>query len=510
MGLLGLYSSYGASPISDPSTPSTPSASYSDTSEQDASILQGIGLTIYNNDFALVKDFVKLDLKDGFNKASYEGATMSVEPASVVLQPIFGDENDDYRHEVDDYKPRILITEQSYRNDVLSPAYMLSLFEGKTIDFLIQTEEGEREVVSGKVIRSGYEVGGASQDPIIEVEGKLRFGVPGVPLFPSLGDDTLLKPRLEWQVFSSQPFQGHARLSYLTRGLSWLASYNLVLPEKGDLANITGFVTISNNSGRDFQDASLDLMAGDVNRVSSPMYAKGGGNSRSPMMAEAMDFQGVTQKSFDEYHLYTLPTAVTLRDKEVKQVEFVSAQNVMVKTIYRVVGQELYSGAFYEAPDVTLTSPTHVSVVRRIENCDSNLLGIPLPAGVLRLYRKDGDTIQFVGENSINHTPKNERIEVVTGSAFDVMAKRVRTHFEVSNVQYLGNRNMTETFEYTLKNRKQERVTVNIVDYLRGPNWTITAESHPHKKTSATEVQWDVQVEADSEVKVTYTVEYKW
>jgi hypothetical protein len=474
--------------------------------------VEGPSLTIYNSDFALVKDSIGLKLSEGFNSVSYDSATMSLEPTSVVLDPVFpGDEQTDYRYEEDDYYPNIIVAEQSYRNDVLSPSYMLSLFEGKSLEFLFIDRDGQRNTVLGKVVRSGYQGGGAFTDPIIEVDGKLRFGLPGTALFPSLGEDTLLKPRLEWKIYSSQPFKGKANLTYLTGGLSWQASYNLLLPEKGDLANLVGWVSIDNKSGRSFENSAISLMAGEVHRA-DVQGARNRMMLQKAMMSESMAPPGeVTQRSFDEFHLYTLPREVTLRDKELKQVEFLSADNLMVQTIYRYVGNPLYNGGgFYSDPDVTLTSPENVSVVRRIYNSESNQLGLPLPAGILRLYRKDGNSVQFVGEDRIEHTPKNETIEVVTGKAFDVLVKRLRTNFEVGGVQYLGRHSMVESFEFTIKNRKDESVTVNIIEYLRGPSWEVTAQSHEHKKTSATEVQWDVKVEADSEQKLTYTVKYTW
>jgi hypothetical protein len=230
------------------------------------------------------------------------------------------------------------------------------------------------------------------------------------------------------------------------------------------------------------------------------------------MSAGALSEAGVvTQKAFDEFHLYTLPGPVTLRDRESKQVEFLSAQNLKVSTIYRYAGSELYNGGgFYEDPNVTLNSAENVSVVRKIVNSESNYLGKPLPAGTLRFYRKDGQDIQFIGEDSIKHTAKNETVEVVTGKAFDVLVKRVRTSFNVEPAGYLAQRKMTESFEFTIKNRKGEDVVVNVVEYFRGPNWEIKGQSHTHRKTSAAEVQWDVPVGKDSEEKLTYVVEYSF
>jgi hypothetical protein len=277
------------------------------------------------------------------------------------------------------------------------------------------------------------------------------------------------------------------------------------------LGDLVGWVSIGNQSGRDFLDSKVELMAGQVNKVSSARFKGHAVPMASHMLAEEGMGGAVTQKAFDEFYLYSLPGKVSLRDKETKQVEFLRANNLTVKTIYRYSGQELFFGGnFMESPDVTLGAPHNVSVIRKIENSESNQLGISIPAGTFRVYRQDGQGVQFVGEDSINHTSKSEAIEITTGQAFDVLVKRVRTIYEVGNIHYIGHRNMTEGFEFTIKNNKEEDVTVNVIEYLRGPNWTITQESHKHRRTSATEVQWDVLVGANSEVKLIYRVDYKW
>src|SRR5665213_2601179 len=212
-------------------------------------------LTIYNQNFAVVRDTVPLDLKAGANAVIYSGATAQVEPDSVILRDPTG-------------KHSLQILEQNYRNDPVSQELLLSLFEGKTIDFeKMRTRDNTQtnELIPGKIIRSGYVLGGAAQQPIIEVNGKLQFSLPGQPLFPDLGDDTILKPAFNWLLQSDSAGKFDAEVGYVTGGFDWSASYNLVSPEKGDLVDLVGWITMNNNSGKTFENAKIKLMAGDVN-----------------------------------------------------------------------------------------------------------------------------------------------------------------------------------------------------------------------------------------------------
>ncbi len=220
-----------------------------------------------------------------------------MEPTSVILLKNGGGE--------------LKIREQSYRNDVLSNAYLLSLFEGKPIDFMHESADGTRTVFGGMVVRSGY--GGG--EPIIQVGGKMRFGLPGVPLFPDLGSDTLLKPRLEWDIYSPEGYKGLATVSYLSRGMGWQASYNLVIGI--GRAGLSGWVSVVNNTGRDFLQADVNLLAGEVKRdldLRHQIYAEA-----ALYEAPAGGVGKVERKAFDEYHLYTLPGKIRLRNKETKR-----------------------------------------------------------------------------------------------------------------------------------------------------------------------------------------------
>ena len=457
-------------------------------------------LTIYNQNFAVVRDTVPLDLKAGVNDVRYTDATAQVEPDSVILRDPTG------RHSLQ-------ILEQNYRNDPVSQALLLSLFEGKTIDFQrmrLKDNTQTPELIPGKIIRSGYVPGGNSEQPIIEVNGKLQFSLPGEPLFPDLGDDTVLKPTLNWLLQSDKSGKFDAEVGYITGGFSWEADYNLVSPEKGDRVDLVGWVTMSNNSGKTFRDAKIKLMAGDVNRIQPRvMTAMPAGG----MLAEQNFARPpVTEKAFDEFHLYSLARPTTLRDHETKQVEFVHAEHVVAPTIYvydgALMGFRFYGG-LNESPNYGTQCNKKIRVMREFVNSDTNHLGIALPAGKMRFYRRDADgQLEFVGEDRIDHTPRNETIRVTTGNAFDLVGERKQTSFHVDT----GDKWMNESFEIKLRNRKKDQpVEIRVVEHLyRWSNWEITQKSDEFTRKDSQTIEFRVPVKPDQERTITYTVHYSW
>jgi hypothetical protein len=455
-------------------------------------------LTIYNQNFAVVRDTVPLNLQSGVNDVRYTDATAQVEPDSVILRDPTGNHS-------------LQILEQNYRNDPVTQELLLSLFEGKTIDFetlRLKDNTQVREIVPGKIIRSGYVPGGEPEQPIVEVDGKLQFSLPGQPLFPDLGDDTVLKPTLNWLLQSDKPGKFDAEVGYITGGFSWSASYNLVSPEKGDIVDLVGWITMNNRSGKTFHDASIKLMAGDVNRIQPQTFTAGFGGAYRLAMAE--NAPAVTEKAFDEFHLYSIARPTTLRDRETKQVEFVHAEQVVAPTIYvydGAPGYRFYGGLNYEQGYGT-EGNKKVQVMREFVNAETNHLGIALPAGKLRFYRRDTDgQLQFVGEDQIDHTPRNETIRVTTGNAFDLVGERKQTSFRVDT----GDKWMDESFEIKLRNRKTEPVEIRVVEHLyRWSNWDITQKSDDFTKKDSQTIEFRVPVKPDEEKTVTYTVHYSW
>ncbi len=457
-------------------------------------------LTIYNQDFAVVRDTVPLDLKSGVNNVRYADATARVEPDSVILRDPAG------KHSLQNW-------EQNYRNDPVTQELLLSLFEGKTVDFetlRFKDNTQVREIVPGKIIRSGYVPGGGSEQPIIEVNGKLQFTLPGTPLFPDLGDDTVLKPTLNWLLQSDKPGKFDAEVSYITGGFTWEADYNLVSPEKGDTVDLIGWVTMNNHSGKTFRDAKIKLMAGDVNKIqpqNMPMGGVGGGAYR---LALADAAPAVTEKAFDEFHLYSLARPTTLLDRETKQVEFVRATDVKAPVIYVYDGSSDYRfyGGLIQDRGYGTQCNKKVRVMREFVNAETNHLGIALPKGKLRFYRRGADgQMEFVGEDMIDHTPRNETIRVTTGNSFDLVGERKQTNFRVDT----SDKWLDESFEIKLRNRKREPVEIRVVEHLyRWSSWDITAKTDEFKKTDSQTIEFRVPVQPDEERTVTYTVHYSW
>jgi hypothetical protein len=458
-------------------------------------------LTIYNQNFAVVRDTVPLDLKAGANSVRYAGATAQVEPDSVILRDPAG-------------KYSLQILEQDYRNDPVSEPLLLSLFEGKTIDFektRMKDNTEVRELIPGKIVRSGYVPGGEAQSPIIEVNGKLQFALPGQPLFPDLGDNTILKPAFNWLLQSGQAGAFNAEVGYVTGGFDWSASYNLVSPEKGDLVDLVGWITMKNESGKTFENAKIKLLAGDVNKIqpmNRPMAMSFARRSIGGMMEK--DEAAVTEKAFDEFHLYSIARPTTLLDRETKQVEFVHAEKMFAPTIYVYDGATGYR--FYglnTSQGWGQTDNKKVIVQREFKNAETNQLGIALPAGKLRFYRRDDDgQLQFVGENTIDHTPRNETVRVTTGNAFDLVGERKQTNFHVDT----GDKWIDESFEIKLRNRKKDAaVEIRVVEHLyRWSNWNVTAQSDEFTKKDAQTIEFRIPVKPDEERTVTYTVHYSW
>lgn len=453
-------------------------------------------LTIYNQGFAVVRDTVPLDLKAGITEARFSGMTAKAETDSVILRDPAG-------------KVKFQILEQAYRNDPVSSGLMLQLNEGKSIGFEIREPNKPNRIVQGKIVRSGHQAGGQSQQPIIEVDGNLRFSLPGEPVFPALGDDTILNPTLTWTINSAEAATFNAELAYVTGGLNWQADYNIVAAEKDEMIDIVGWVTFKNQSGTAFKEAKVKLMAGDVNKVQTQP-------ARTRMKAMAMDMsvmeeKTVTEKSFDEFHLYTIARPVTLRDQETKQVEFLRSSGVKAPKIFIYDGATMGYGAWnYYRGEGDYGVPTNkkVWVLREFKNSKENKLGMPLPKGRLRFYSQDDDgSLQFTGENQIDHTPKDETVRVYVGNSFDLVGERRRTDYKVDS----ANQWLEETFEIKVRNRKKEPVEIRVVEHLtRFDNWELKEKSADFRILNSHTIEFPVTLKPDEEKIVTYRVSYTW
>jgi hypothetical protein len=495
-------------------------------------------LTIYNQDFAVARTQVDLDLHQGLNEVTTNQVTTQLEPDSVVLRDPLA---------APSAKRTFHIVEQNYDAGVVTQEWLLRKYEGKTIDFQVSNGgfvDGRfvpGPTVQGKIVRAPQQEGQFNQynqynqriqnQPLIEVDGKLQFQIPGTPLFPASTDGLLMKPTLRWQIDSEKAQKLSAELAYITGGLSWEATYNVVAPNAGDAAgkvaaadasadekaDLIGWVTIHNQSGTDFPQARIKLMAGDVAKIKPRNIGPTAGVVYQAIDGAAL-YPGpqVTQKAFDDFHLYDLNRTVSLRDGEIKQVQFLEASGVALSRSYLYDGaaenrQPIanYGGNLIQQQNYGLSSDnTKVQILGEFKNTQSNHLGIPLPAGRIRLYRRDADgQMEFVGESIINHTPTEDTVKINTGSAFDVKGSRRQTDFSTDQ----GRRLLEETFEIKLTNQKPEPINVSVLEHLyRGDNWEIMHQSAEYTKLDSHTIQFPIQVPAKGEATLTYSVHYSW
>ena len=478
-------------------------------------------LTVYNQNFAVVKEQRTLKLSKGENELRVTDITAHLEPDSVILRDM---------KDADAIK----ILEQNYESDPLSEGLLLRKSEGKVIDFETTIPQtNEKKIIKGKILRSGYvphtsayqrygyQYAAAQQmyaspqgggQPIVEVDGKIQFGLPGKPIFESLDPKAFLKPTLLWLLWTKNSGKHDTEFSYLTGGLRWEATYNAVAPEQGDVFDLIGWVTLENMSGKDFENAAVKLMAGDVARVQPERYrAVLSGAMEEP----ASQPQAVSERAFEEYHLYTLPRPVTLLDREIKQVEFIRAANVPAKRIYVYDGFKIderyryysYYDRRQEPQYGTLCNPK-VWVMLEFKNSKESNLGMALPKGKVKLYRRDIDgRNEFIGEDEIDHTPKDETVMLYTGNAFDIVGERRQTNFKINTSQNW----MDESFEIKLRNHKKDEVEVRVIEHLyRWITWDITAKSMDFSKKDARTIEFHKKIPADGETVITYTVHYTW
>jgi hypothetical protein len=482
---------------------------------------EAAALTIYNQSFAVVRQTLPLDLKSGTNQLEITDITSHLEPDSVILRDLKSGRD-------------LRILEQNYRSDVASQGRLLALYEGKTIEFLVPDKDCNRKLMPGKIIRSGYTphyqayntydqqyyqaqqayVAAGNGEPIIEIDGKLQFGLPGQPIFPALSSDTILKPTLSWLLQSDRPGNTNAEFSYVTGGMSWHADYNVVAPVSGNLLDIVGWVTLDNQTGKTFPSAHIKLMAGDVNKLVQPGMGGPISGSADMVRMEAAA-PAVTERSFDEYHLYTLERPTTLYDRETKQVEFVRAAGVPSQRIYVYDGVKIDQNyrnypmeSIRDMENFGIQSNTKVWAMVEFKNSKENHLGLPLPKGRVRFYRRDTDgQLEFTGENLIDHTPGDETVRLYTGNVFDAVGERKRTSYHIDrNARWVD-----ESFEIKLRNHKKEPMEIRVVEHLyRWSNWDVPRTSDPFNKLDSKTIEFRVKIPPDGEKVLTYTAHYSW
>ncbi len=446
---------------------------------------QTVAVTIYNNDLALVKDQRKLILKAGLNKLALRDVSAQIRPETALLRSLSNPGS-------------LLLQEQNFDFDLLTPAKLLEKYVGKTVS-IVKTNP-----VTGLETSEQATVLSANNGVVLKIGNHIETGVPGRIIYDEVPANLRDRPTLVTQLTNKVTTEQTIELSYLTGGLGWKADYVAELSPKEDSVDLSGWVTLTNTSGATYQNAKLQLVAGDVNRAKENLQPATAMMMRKNAMADAAT--PMAEESLLEYHLYTLDHPTTIAENQTKQVALLSVSNIPVRKELVLRGADYY----YQSQYGELGTKVKVGVFVEFDNKEAAHLGMPLPKGILRVYKKDNaGNAQFVGEDNIDHTPKNETVRLKLGESFDVTADKKQTDFNVLPRPTKTNNLYESAYEITLKNAKKEHVTVSVQEPISG-DWKIISESNPHVKANSQLAIWKIEIPAEGTATLTYRVQVKY
>ncbi len=463
-----------------------------------------VALTVYNQNFGLVRDQREMEFTEGRNTVVVEDVAGQLDRTSVHFKSLTAPET-------------VAVREQNYRYDLIQPNTLLEKSVGKQITLSQVFEDGQVRQIQGTLLASGVAVPNYSPQTVYSDPGMVIQTAAGEIVLRPAGEVTLhemppgliTRPQLVWLTDCTQPGSHEVEISYMTGGVTWSADYVAVMNATDTAIDLTGWVTLNNHSGAAYENATLQLVAGDVRRspdtvevrLEEALFAGAAASfaTAAPQFAE--------EKLF-EYHLYSLDGTTTVRNNEQKQMTLLSANDVPARKrfvydgrrsfwgigSYRYLPGEHYDTSDYQKINITLL------VENRLPG-----LGIPLPKGRMRLFKADMQgRLQFVGEDSIDHTPRDETLKLYVGDAFDLVGEHRRSDFK-----RLSKKQVEERFEITLRNRGESPVEIVIVEHLWA-DWEIINRTHPYVKADAQTVEFPVAIAPGVEVKVSYTVRTRW
>lgn len=439
---------------------------------------ESVSITVYNQNFGLVREIRTLDLARGLVDLEFADVASGIQPETVHIRPLGG--------------PGMRVLEQNYQYDLLNPEKLLEKYVGRTVTvYRTNPLTGIDEARAAEVVS----VNGGT---ILRIDGELTFGYPGRFGFPELPDNLIARPTLLWKLDAAGTTQ-RVEVSYLTRNLNWKADYVMVLADDERSAGLTGWVTLVNQSGATYDGARLQLVAGDVQRVSD--IDQGAIRARMMQEAVAAPSAGFTQDAFFEYHLYTLQRPADVVNNEQKQVVLLEAPSFEVRKELVFHGSSHYFRGQYGE----VAANQKVGVYLDFRNSERAGLGMPLPRGIVRVYKRDASGAQqFVGEDRIDHTPRDEEVRIKMGEAFDVVADRRQMDYTVIS------RCVSESaWQIDVRNHKDEAVTVTLVEPAGG-DWEIVSSSHPATRVDQGTFTFEPSVAARGSVRVEYRVRVRW
>jgi len=427
-----------------------------------------ISLTVYNSDLGLVTEVRNLRIASGKSEVRLSDVPSQIDPTSVHFKSLTAPD-------------RVAILEQNYQFDLVSPAKLMERYIdqkikvvsslGKTYEGILMSHDG-----SNIVLNTGGNI----------ITLRLTDNLQNIE-FPSLPQGLITKPTLVWLADNRGPKEQQCQISYMTGGIRWHAEYVAVLDQDEKSLNLGAWVSLDNRSGASYENAKLKLIAGDVNRVDARPQRSYDRMAKSSLAEAAPQFE---EKAFFEYHLYTLQRRATVADNEIKQVALFPNTDVKIKKVY------IYDGAY---------NAKNVRVNLEFRNDKASGLGMALPAGKVRTYKRDSDgTQQFIGEDMIGHSPKDEKLRVFLGNAFDLVGERSQKDYKRIN-----DRTQEQTIEVKLRNHKDESAEIVVVEHLSG-DWKITQNSHKYQKKDASTIEFVIPVARDGETVLNYTYRSKW
>ncbi|HRK77374.1 MAG TPA: DUF4139 domain-containing protein [Thiobacillus sp.] len=444
---------------------------------------QGVAVTIYNDNLALVKDARRVGLARDFNRLAWREVSAQMRPETAQLRNVSSPAG-------------FRLLEQNFDFDLLTPQKLLEKYIGREVG-VIRTHPA-----SGAETRETAKVLAANGGVVLKFADRIETGMPGRLAFAGVPDTLRDKPTLVISLNSPSAGVQDLELSYLTGGLSWRADYVAELNAADDRMDLNGWVTLTNQSGAAYPNAKLQLVAGDLNRVRDAQPVP---RATMAMAAKTADAAEMQQESLFEYHLYTLQRPTTLAENQTKQVALMSTGRVPLKKAFLLEGAAYY----YSGQHGELGQKIKVGVFVEFDNKGEGL-GVPLPRGVVRVYKKDSQgNAQFVGEDRIDHTPKNETVRLKLGDAFDVTADRKQTDFRKLAGTGRTNYVFESAYEIVLKNAKPEAVIVTVREPMPG-DWTMLSESQPHTKATAGTAEWRVPVPAEGRATLNYRVRVRY
>jgi len=454
---------------------------HAQTEEQRSTLAdqQEVAVTIYNENLALVKDQRKVPLKRGASSLAFRDVSARMRPETALLRSVSAPGS-------------VTVVEQNFDFDLLTPQKLLEKYVGRTVGIIrTNTATGQETTEQAQVLS-------ANNGVVLKIGERIETGVPGRIVYGDVPANLRDRPTLVMSLDNAGSAQQDLELSYLTGGLAWKADYVVELNASDDKLDISGWVTLTNTSGTTYRNAKLQLVAGDVNQVQVQLYGVADMAKAAP--APVLRRNQMAEESLFEYHLYTLNRPTTIAENQTKQVSLLTAAGVPVRKELLLKGNDYY----FRSSAGDLGQKMKVGVFIEFDNKEAAHLGMPLPKGIVRVYKKDSaGNAQFIGEDRVDHTPKNETVRLKMGDAFDVTADKKQTDFKKLSGTGQFNYVFESAYEVVLKNAKKEAVVVTVQEPMPG-DWQILAQSHPSTKGASNTAVWKISVPAEGSTKLTY------